>query len=153
MTSGPVRVRAATAEDVPAVVTLEDLCFADPWGVDSVRHEVAATDRVVRVAESTGTHLVVGWSSTQVVGDTADLLRVAVGPSARRSGTGRLLVTTLLADAADRGADRVLLEVAETNVAARGLYAALGFAEIHRRRAYYADGGDALVLERHLATA
>ena len=48
------------------------------------------------------------------------------------------------------GADRVLLEVAASNVAARELYRAHGYVEISRRRAYYADGDDALVLARAL---
>jgi ribosomal-protein-alanine N-acetyltransferase len=39
--------------------------------------------------------------------------------------------------AAEHGATACFLEVAEDNAAARGLYAALGFAEIGRRRDYY----------------
>jgi ribosomal-protein-alanine N-acetyltransferase len=45
----------------------------------------------------------------------------------------------------------MFLEVAEANAAARALYAAAGFAEVGRRRRYYADGGDALVLRRGLS--
>ena len=42
----------------------------------------------------------------------------------------------------------MLLEVAESNVGARAFYAAHEYAEISRRRGYYADGDDALVLAR-----
>jgi ribosomal-protein-alanine N-acetyltransferase len=44
----------------------------------------------------------------------------------------------------------MFLEVSERNAAARALYAAAGFAEVGRRRRYYADGADALVLRRDL---
>lgn len=43
--------------------------------------------------------------------------------------------------------DRILLEVAETNSAARKLYESFGFNVIHRRKNYYADS-DALIMER-----
>ena len=39
-----------------------------------------------------------------------------------------------------------LLEVAATNDAALRLYAAEGFTEIDRRRRYYRDGADAVVM-------
>ncbi|MEM1342501.1 MAG: GNAT family N-acetyltransferase, partial [Pseudomonadota bacterium] len=79
----------------------------------------------------------------------AEILTLAVQPEARRQGLGRLLVQELIAQAT--GAERVFLEVAESNQAARALYAACGFEEIGRRPGYYAysDGGaeDALVMQ------
>jgi ribosomal-protein-alanine N-acetyltransferase len=50
-----------------------------------------------------------------------------------------------------RGAAAMFLEVSDRNLPARALYAAAGFAEVGRRRRYYADGSDALVLRRGLA--
>jgi ribosomal-protein-alanine N-acetyltransferase len=43
--------------------------------------------------------------------------------------------------------------VAATNEPAIGLYMTLGFEPISRRRGYYADGTDALVMERALGDA
>jgi len=150
MTIGSIpQPRAATRDDVDAVAMLEQACFDDPWGADSVATEIAGAGRIVRVAEVASRLL--GWSSTSVVAETADLLRVAVEPSVRGRGLGRLLVDDVLHRAAEAGAERVLLEVAEPNTSARALYAATGFQEIHRRRRYYADGADALVLERVLS--
>ncbi|WP_431272740.1 hypothetical protein [Dankookia sp. P2] len=47
----------------------------------------------------------------------------------------------------------MFLEVAAGNAAARGLYQGLGFAEVSRRRRYYPDGSDALVMRRDLDAA
>lgn len=150
MSSGSIpRPRAATVEDVAAVTALERACFDEPWGPDSVATELGAADRIVRVAGTPDS--ICGWSSTSVVGETADLLRVAVDPSVQGQGLGRVLVDDVLRRAAEAGAERVLLEVAEPNAPARALYAATGFREIHRRRRYYAGGADALVLERMLS--
>ena len=44
----------------------------------------------------------------------------------------------------------MLLEVAESNEDALAFYRLRDYSEIARRRAYYADGEDALVLERRL---
>ncbi len=150
MSTGPLpRPRPATRDDVDAVVALERDCFADPWGEDSVAAELAGAGRIVRVAAAPGG--LIGWSSTSVVAETADLLRVAVDPAVRGRGLGRVLVADVVDRAREAGAERVLLEVAESNAPARALYAATGFREIHRRRRYYADGADALVLERVLS--
>ena len=43
-------------------------------------------------------------------------------------------------------ADTITLECRESNAAARALYAKYDFAVADRRRAYYADGEDALIL-------
>jgi ribosomal-protein-alanine N-acetyltransferase len=47
----------------------------------------------------------------------------------------------------------MFLEVATNNWAARALYSAAGYAEVGRRRRYYPDGSDALVLRAPLSPA
>ena len=76
----------------------------------------------------------------------AEVLTLAVLPEARGKGVGQGLLTALLDTAAGRGAAGVFLEVAEANAPARRLYAKAGAQEVGRRRRYYADGADALVL-------
>ena len=57
----------------------------------------------------------------------AVLDQIAVDPDRRREGLGRATVRTLLSLAVVQGADSALLEVEESNTAARGLYRAEGF--------------------------
>lgn len=96
-----------------------------------------------------------GFALGRVAGPEAELLTLAVAPAVRRRGLGRGLVAAFEAGAAARGAREALLEVAVTNGPARTLYAAAGYAEVGRRRGYYARRGappiDALVLARRLA--
>ncbi len=75
--------------------------------------------------------------------DSVDLLRVAVLPAARRRGLAASLIEEL------RAVTRcpVLLEVSEINREAVLLYRKCGFREISRRRAYYADGSDCIVMQ------
>jgi ribosomal-protein-alanine N-acetyltransferase len=62
----------------------------------------------------------------------------------------RALLDEVLADAAAEGVDWVLLEVSAVNAAALAFYARTDFVEIDRRRRYYRDGSDAVVMRRSL---
>jgi GNAT superfamily N-acetyltransferase len=67
-----------------------------------------------------------------------------VAPSARRGGLGRALVAATIERARARGCRRIELDTAETNTAARALYASMGFDD----GAY--EGGRALFLRLRL---
>jgi ribosomal protein S18 acetylase RimI-like enzyme len=139
----PVEVRAATAGDVPAVSALEaDLFGPDAWSAASVAEELTGPGRRAVVATSGGR--VVGYAVTARAGDAVDLQRVAVLPALRRRG----LAHDLLAALVDGPTAPVLLEVSELNSGAIALYRAEGFTEIGRRRRYYRDGTDAVVMAR-----
>jgi ribosomal-protein-alanine N-acetyltransferase len=137
-----VRLRPATADDAAAVHALEERLFGvDAWSLASVREELTGEGRRAVVAchpDVVGYVVVTEPGSPQ---DPVDLLRVAVHPAHRRRG----LAHRLLAEVA---APRTLLEVSVDNEAALAFYAAEGFTEIARRRRYYRDGSDALVLQR-----
>ena len=82
--------------------------------------------------------------------DEAEILTLAVLPECRRQGIAARMLAAALRVASLAGAKAMLLEVAEPNLAARGLYSGFGFREVGRRRRYYADGSDALVLRSDL---
>lgn len=145
-------IREAALTDLVALTDIEDSCFADDaWSAALVESELTGDTRSVLLASNDTS--VVGYGSIMVVDDVADLQRIAVLPGARRHGLGRELLEELLAKASGLGATRILLEVAESNGPAIGLYGSFGFQVIHRRRGYYADGDDALVMERALEEA
>jgi dihydroorotate dehydrogenase electron transfer subunit len=86
------------------------------------------------------------------VGDELEILWLAVDPGVRRQGMGRSLVRVVLAEAQAHRA-HVHLELRASNVAARALYAELGFVVVGRRSRYYRDGEDALQMTRALEGA
>jgi ribosomal-protein-alanine N-acetyltransferase len=94
-----------------------------------------------------------GFILVRVAADEAEILTLAVVPSARRAGRGRRLVEAALAALAASTARRCLLEVAADNAAAIALYAAGGFKPCGRRPGYYRRGQvavDAVLMERAL---
>jgi ribosomal-protein-alanine acetyltransferase len=139
-------IRPVTRDDADAIVAIERESFGDDaWSDTLVDLELTAPGRVVVAAEEDDA--LVGYASAAVIADVADLIRIAVRPDARRSGTARALLGSLRELAAERGAERMMLEVADTNEPALGFYVASGFAEVARRRNYYGGGVDAVVME------
>lgn len=129
--------------EVAALAAIHAEAFETPWDAASLS-ALLASPGVFVVAEPDGFILI------RVVADEAEILTLAVRPAARRGGLGGRLVEAAVVRAAALGAERMFLEVAEDNVAARALYARAGFSEAGRRRGYYSrnDGSreDALVL-------
>lgn len=96
-----------------------------------------------------------GLVLVSLASDDADILDIGIAPPARGQGLGGQLLAATEQSAKRFGAGRLVLEVAETNIAAQRLYARGGYREVGRRRDYYRrpDGSreDALVLSRTLS--
>lgn len=139
-------VREVRWQDLEALADLETELFgAEAWTLASWWGELAGRPRreYLLAEDEAGT---AGYAGLDHAGDVSDVMTIAVAPRARRTGLGRRLLEELVSRARVAGAERLLLEVRADNVAARGLYAARGFAELQTRRGYYPDGADALVL-------
>ena len=163
------RIRRMTAADVPEVLRLERRLFpADPWPAGFFYDELAqaepaadgrAATRTYWVAEEPRTHGspaaaapggILACAGMMCVLPLCDVQTLAVTPSAQGRGLGSRLLTLIAEESRNRGADDLLLEVRADNPDAQRLYLRHGFEEIHQRRRYYPDGGDALIMRKHL---
>jgi [ribosomal protein S18]-alanine N-acetyltransferase len=143
-----VILRAATLEDAPVIAELErDLFGVDAWSTASVLGELKPPRFAVVAVDGE----VIGYAITGRSGDVVDLQRIAVRAKHRRRGVAHDLLAAALEDA--DGSERMLLEVSATNTGAVAFYVAEGFAEIDRRRKYYRDGSDAVVMARRVAAS
>lgn len=142
-------LRPAAAEDARAVRALEAALFgADAWSLATVVAELTGPDRCAVVALEA--EALVGYAITLGGTEVVDLQRIAVLPGHRRRGVAAALLTAVRDAAVEAGAQRMLLEVSVTNTTALAFYERSGFTGIDRRRRYYRDGSDALVLARDL---
>lgn len=148
-----VRIRSAVESDAVAVTGLEaELMGPGAWTESVVRAELTGPWRHAFVAADVhagDSPTLVGYAILRVAGDTADLHRIVVARSHRSRGIAGGLLGRLIDDMGD-GVRRVLLEVRADNADGLGFYRRNGFAEIARRTAYYADGADAIVMQRRL---
>jgi ribosomal-protein-alanine N-acetyltransferase len=145
-------IRVAEAEDGPAIAALErDALGSDAWSEALVTEGAAGRvpTTLYLVATDETDDALVGYAATSIV-DIAELQRIAVDATRRRTGIASDLLARVELEARRRRADRLLLEVREDNHAACAFYAARGFAEIDRRPRYYADGTTAVILVKDL---
>jgi len=139
--------------DVDPVVDIERDSFSMPWSRGAFLYEVEQ-NRVARCWVCRADGALVGYLCLWEIGGEIHITNVAVARAHRRQGIARWMLTEILEDARRRGARTVFLEVRPTNTEALGLYEALGFHVIGRRKGYYYDTGeDALVMEAGLAAA
>jgi ribosomal-protein-alanine N-acetyltransferase len=142
-----MNIRPMTSADISAVVDV-DTCAGIllPWTGAAYARELqnpAAFCWVAEVEERLAGSLTL-WS---VVGE-GEIANVAVHPDFWRQGIGRALLQTALAQAAELGLARVMLEVRESNQAAQSLYLGFGFVEDGRRPRYYSNGEDAILMSK-----
>jgi len=148
MSASAIHPVGPEAADLLALLHAEAFRPADRWGTQAIGLLLALPGHFALLAEADGGP--VGFAMGRVAAGEAEVLTLAVRPARRREGAGLALMRALMAEAARRGAEALFLEVAEGNAAARRLYADLGATEAGRRRRYYPDGSDALVLRAGL---
>jgi [ribosomal protein S18]-alanine N-acetyltransferase len=90
--------------------------------------------------------VVIGFVVAHVIGEEWEIENLVVAPHSRNQGIGGALVTAVIQVARARSATRLMLEVRESNTAARSLYRKLGFNESGRREDYYSTPAEAAIL-------
>lgn len=145
---------SALAAFLPGLIALESAGFSPPWTAAALQEEADHPDGALLLLcasapETEDAPQVLAYCCTRTLYDEVHLLRIATDPALRRRGLGARLLKEVLDRARARG-HAVLLEVRGDNQAALGLYLAHGFAVIGRRRGYYSDGAEALVLRIEL---
>jgi ribosomal-protein-alanine N-acetyltransferase len=142
-------IRPATADDGGAVAALErDALGSDAWSANLVTEGVAGQIPTTLYLVAETDDVLIGYAAASIVADVAELQRIAVAATHRRTGVASALLTRVEDEARARHVDRLLLEVREDNRVACAFYAARGFAEVDRRPRYYADGTTAVILSK-----
>ena len=145
------KLRRATEDDLDQIMEIETGTFAnDAWSRDAMLSDLRnpqcyylVADRLEFAGELDG---YAGLFAPQGA-EQGDIQTIAVAETARRGGLGRTLMQSLIAEARERGAGEVLLEVRADNPWPKKLYDSLGFEEIAVRVRYYQpDNVDAIVM-------
>tara|TARA_B100001093_G_scaffold6878_1_gene6817 strand:- start:803 stop:1297 length:495 start_codon:yes stop_codon:yes gene_type:complete len=91
-----------------------------------------------------------GYLLATIIDDEAEILSIGITPERQSQGVGKQLLQHFFEHGASRNMARVVLEVAEDNLPALGLYRDFGFAEFGRRNGYYKHGNqkiDAIMMK------
>ncbi len=91
-----------------------------------------------------------GYLLATMIDSEAEILSIGVTPDRQRQGVGKRLLQHFFEHGTSQNMTRVVLEVAEDNVPALGLYRDFGFAAFGRRKGYYKQGNqkiDAIMMK------
>ena len=149
-----IQYRAAVQLDLPVLVSMERVLFADsPWSMGQFKEEFKGVpnSRYFIVATNSEDQIV-GYAAVLVVapGVEADVLTVAVLPDYVRQGIATYFMNELEKWALLKQAPAMMLEVGVENVGAIALYEKLGYRKISTRDNYYGPGLDAFVMRKEL---
>lgn len=142
----PWQIRPMTPADLPAVLSIERQCQPDPWSEAMFLAELENPSATVDLCEGEGR--VVGFLCSWLIFGELSILNLATAPQQQRQGIAAKLLQHCLQRAHGVGLERAWLEVRAGNYPAIALYQRFGFTEAGRRKKYYADGEDALVMQR-----
>jgi len=142
-------IRAATPADLPAILAIEQAApTAAHWTAEQYQRRLE--DGYLLVAESDGK--VRGFLCARIAAGEWEIENVVVEDASRRGGIGESLMRALMQKWLESGGNAILLEVRESNAAARALYVKHGLSEVGRRRSYYRDPfEDAILYARRRA--
>ncbi len=127
-----VTLRALHPHEIQALTLLDHQAFDWPWQFSSgeLVKWLMTADRFV-VLDYEGT--LVGYACTQVHGEQAQIVRLAILPSWQGKGLGRYLLADALDFASAHGARFVTLNTQWHNTTSQRLYKGFGFRAVGRR--------------------
>lgn len=135
-----MKIRRANESDLPQLIAISEASGAATHWTQPQWLDIFKTRSPMRIAwiaeEEIEVHGI-GFLIAQQGGPEWELENIAVLPGFRRQGVGRGLMSALLTQARALLAERILLEVRESNLSAIHLYNVSGFELLARRRDYY----------------
>lgn len=130
-----MKIIPMTESVVAQVAELEEASFATPWSEASIREELQNPWALWYVAMEE--EAVLGYIGIQYGPDGGDIMSIATAPEARGRGVGKALISAAVSVLKEKELNYLTLEVRPSNAPALGLYTAMGFSQVGRRKNYY----------------
>ncbi len=143
-------IQRATLENLDDLVNLEEACFCVPWSKKSFEAELEGNQfsRVFLLLnpDHDQKSQAIGYICVWIVFEEIRFLNLAIRQGFRRQGFARKLIRKVLDLAVDAGCCRGMLEVRETNMAAKKLYEYFNFKAYATRKSYYTNPTEDAIL-------
>ncbi|MBL7565998.1 ribosomal protein S18-alanine N-acetyltransferase [Staphylococcus saccharolyticus] len=144
-TTEQLNIRKMSVKDVPQVFDIERESFNDSsWTIDAFYHEIEqnefATYFVIEYDDK-----IIGYLGLWIVIDQAQITTVAITHQFRGFGLGQLLLE-YVKNYASHTCEVMSLEARIGNEIAQHVYKNLGFQYGGKRKNYYGEGEDAIVM-------
>ncbi len=152
VTDRKLQLKPLAPEQLSSVLEIDRECLGGLWTLDGYQREIASPNSTLLVLSliraSDPKEKILGFGCLWAVLEEAHITILAIKPHYQSRGLGQLLLYSLLQDAVSRSLERVTLEVRSSNQVAISLYQKFGFKIAGRRKNYYQNGEDALILWR-----
>ena len=139
-------IRTAKSNDLADILSIEKNVFKHPWSKEQLSWELnsqPAAENYVMLARGN----MIGYLFSHVVDDDVQILNIAIDIPFQHKGYGEQLLSYFL-DQFNTDSS-IHLEVRKSNFPAINLYLKFGFHELGTRKGYYADGEDAIIMQRY----
>ena len=138
-------------EDLDAMLEIEKASFSVPWSRKAFETELLGNQfSVTLIARLESTNSapmpIVAYICVWIVFEELRFLTLAVSPTVRRQKIGSQLVDRALRLGLVKGSKRALLEVRDSNLAAKALYEKFGFRHYGTRKTYYTNPDEDAIL-------
>lgn len=141
-----IKIERLIKEDIPQVVLLEEELLGDSLGVEMLENEINNTSICILTAKDN--KKVLGYIGAYVIEGEMEILNFVVDKAHQRSGIGTLLFNELLKRYPNTLS--IILEVRENNEQGINFYKKNNFNVISKRKHYYKNGDDALVMMKEI---
>lgn len=121
--------------------------FDDFWTESILKSELENENSKYIVAKENEN--IVGFAGIIILPDDVEITNIVTKKTERKKGIGNLLLDKLINIAQETGKDNISLEVNEKNIIAINLYKKFGFEEVGRRRKYYNQREDAIIMTKN----
>lgn len=141
-----IKIDKLTKEDIPQVVLLEEQFLGETLGSEMLENELE--NEFMCFLSAKDNKKVLGYIGAYVINGELEILNFVVDGLHQRTGIGTLLFNELLNRYPD--AKTVILEVREQNEKGINFYKKNNFNVISKRKHYYKNGDDALVMMKEI---
>jgi ribosomal-protein-alanine N-acetyltransferase len=141
-----IKIDKLTKEDIPQVVLLEEQFLGETLGSEMLENELE--NEFMCFLSAKDNQKVLGYIGAYVINGELEILNFVVDGLHQRTGIGTLLFNELLNRYPD--AKTVVLEVREQNEKGINFYKKNNFNVISKRKHYYKNGDDALVMMKEI---
>jgi ribosomal-protein-alanine N-acetyltransferase len=141
-----IKIDKLTKEDIPQVVLLEEQFLGETLGSEMLENELE--NEFMCFLSAKDNKKVLGYIGAYVINGELEILNFVVDGLHQRTGIGTLLFNELLNRYPD--AKTIVLEVREQNEKGINFYKKNNFNVISKRKHYYKNGDDALVMMKEI---
>lgn len=132
---------------IPDILEVEKTSFSHPWTEKMFLEEISGKFSVYRVVLKDGK--AIAYMGMWILADEGHITNIAVSENFRRQGVASSLLKDFINLAKEKNLAFMTLEVRESNKAARALYSSFGFCDIGRRKKYYDNSEDAILMTKY----